>query len=125
MPVYKFIKRCSRIPRNVSRIEWKPAPSLTYPPGKMTGATWVIYCQENMIIKPGSTKSISLGLGVEMSSGSVLISLKQDLRLQRCSLLNETLLENVKDIVITMQNNSSIDLVIAPGQELCYVHHII
>ena len=122
--VHKFIRhRRERLPRNINHIEWKPSPSLKYPPEKMTPATWLVYCQEKLTIKPQSTKTISLGLGVEMSSGSVIASLKQNLRLLNCSLQNGTLVESVSDIVITVQNNSSADLVIVPGQELCYVHY--
>ena len=79
----------------------KPLPTSRQP---QTPRTWKIFCQVLLTLKPNEPKTISLGFGA-MSEGMILVSLKHDLKLQRCSIHNETLLESLNDIVITIQNN--------------------
>ena len=124
MPVHKFIRHGNnshQIP--LKTVEWKPLP-IRCPPEKRSPFSWVIFTQEKLTIQSKGAKSLCLGLGVEMSRGMVLVSLKQDLRLQHCSVQNEILFESVKDIVITVQNNSSKEVVLSPGQELCFVQYL-
>ena len=68
---------------------------------------------------------VKLGFGVIMTNGITFVSLKQDLKYLRCSLQNETILESVDDIIITIQNNSNTVVVIDEGRPLCYIHYLI
>lgn len=125
MLVHKFGKKPRFQNEQPLTIEWKPATDVNYKPEKKTPRTWEIFCQERIVIKPNETKNISLGFGVELSEGTVLVSLKHELKLQRCSIKNDTVLESVKDIVISIQSNSKQAVVILPGQELCFIHYTI
>ena len=75
-------------------------------------------------IKPNETKLFKLAFGIEMSDGVVFVSLKQQLGYQRCIIKNETICESVSDIVIGIQNISNKEVVIVPGQELCFLHYL-
>ena len=122
MPIHKFI-RVSQKPIVLPIVQWKPK-DVTYKPEKLTPQTWKVFCQKQMNILPRQTTLISLSFGVEMSEGMILISLKHDLKEQHCSVHNETILESLPDILITLQNNSEKMVIISPGQELCFLHFI-
>ena len=59
-----------------------------------------------------------------MSKGMVLVSLKQNLKYQRCSIQNEIILESVPDIIISIQNNSDTNVVLEENTPLCFVHYM-
>ena len=123
MSIHKFGRRYyTSQPKTVY---WKPNTDLAHTAQKTTPSTWEIYSQEQMTLTPHSIKTIMLGLGVEMSAGVVITSLKHSLKSKRCSLQNETLLESVPDIVIALQNNSNKIVTINPGEGLCYVHYFV
>ena len=63
--------------------------------------------------------------GVTMSKGMVLTSLKQELKYMHLSTQNETLIESVDDIIITIQNNSSYIAIINEGSPLCHVIYLV
>ena len=69
--------------------------------------TWEIFNQQEMKLKPKEVKQVQLGLGFMMSEGVVLTALASSLKYKRCSLQNEVSLEDFKDIVITLKNNSN------------------
>ena len=96
-----------------------------YPPTKRTPATWELYAQERITIPPHGAKSVLLSFGVAMSKGMVLVSLKQELKYKRLSIQNETIIEDVDDIIVMIQNNSSYIAVIGEGSSVCYVIYLV
>jgi dUTPase len=84
-------------------------------------STWNVFAQEKLVIPPEETKAVSLRIGVHMTAGVVLISLKQKIKLMRCSILNETVLESVNDILILLQNHSKETVTINEGAPLCII----
>ena len=119
MPVHKFGRKPLPTSRQPRTVEWKPMSTVYFKPEKQTPRTWKIFCQELLTLKPKEPKTITLGFGANMSEGMILVSLKHDLKLQRCSIHNETLLESVNDIVITIQNNSAKEVVVKPVDRNC------
>ncbi len=57
-----------------------------FKPVKLTPTKWKIYNQNKMIIKGKEIKIISLGFGVEMSSGTTSVSIKPELK-QKCCII--------------------------------------
>jgi hypothetical protein len=51
----------------------------------------------------------------------VFISLKQELKIKRCSLQDGVVAESVDDIIVTIQNNSEVAVNIVEGESLCFV----
>ena len=96
-----------------------------YPPTKRTPATWEIYAQERITIPPHTSKRIFLSFGVAMTKGTVLVSLKQELKYKRLSIQNETIIEDVDDIIVMIQNNSPSIAIIDEGSTLCYVIYLV
>ena len=125
MPIHKFVRKpvSRKTPQHLLTVQWKPK-GVMYKPEKQTPRSWKMFCQEQISIQPKETKLISLSFGVEMSEGMVFVSLKHDLKQQHCSIHNETILESLSDILITLQNNSEKDITISQGQELCIIHYI-
>ena len=128
MSIHKFGKPLrSRVPKalTVLTVQWKPRMDVKYPPKKRTPATWEIYAQECLTILPHEAKRIFLSFGVMMSKGMVLTSLKQELKYMHLSTQNETLIESVDDIIVTIQNNSSSIAIINEGSPLCHVIYLV
>ena len=127
MVVHKFWK--SQPPPKVLRptmtVEWKPRMDVKYPPTKITPATWEIYAQERITIPPHEAKFIFLSFGVAMSKGMVLVSLKQELKYKHLSIQDETVVEDVDDIIVMIQNNSSSSVIIDEGSPVCYVIYLV
>ena len=127
MTVHKFGK--SQPPPKALKpmmiVEWKPRMDVKYPPTKKTPATWEIYAQERLTIPSHGAKRIFLSFGVAMSKGMVLVSLKQELKYKRLSIQNETIIEDVDDIIVMIQNNSSSSVIIDEGSPVCYVIYLV
>jgi hypothetical protein len=51
----------------------------------------------------------------------VFVSLKQTLKIKRCSLQDGVVSETVDDIIVTIQNNSDNEVTINAGDSLCFV----
>ena len=83
------------------------------------------YAQECLTILPHEAKRIFLSFGVTMSNGMVLTSLKQELKYMHLSTQNETIIESVDDIIITIQNNSPPIAIINEGSPLCHVIYLV
>ena len=124
MSVHKFGKKPVSLRQQLLTIHWEPRMDVKYPAQKRTPVTWEIFTQEQLSIPAHGTKTVLLGFGFMMSKGMILASLKQDLKYKRCSLQNETILESVDDIIITIQNNSDAAIVISENTPLCFVHYL-
>ena len=136
MPVHKFGKSPRRsktsslnqrqiIVPQPATIHWKPRMDVIYPPQKTSPVTWKVYSQVKLTIQPKEIKIIQLGVGVTMSKGLLLTSLVQEIKYKCCSLQNETVIESVDDIIITIQNNSNSPVSIEEGIPLCFIHYIL
>ena len=124
MPVHKFGKS-PKVLKPMMIVEWKPRMDVKYPPTKITPATWEIYTQERLTIPPHEAKFIFLSFGVAMSKGMVLVSLKQELKYKHLSIQDETVAEDVDDIIVMIQNNSSSSVIIDEGSPVCYVIYLV
>ena len=124
MTVHKLGK-LSKVLRPTMTVQWKPRMDVKYPPTKITPATWEIYAQERITIPPHTFKRIFLSFGVAMSKGMVLVSLKQELKYKYLSTQNETVIEDVDDIIVMIQNNSSSSVIIDEGSPVCYVIYLV
>ncbi len=124
MPIHKFGRKPINSNPQLLTIQWRPHNDIQYKPKKLSLHTWEIFCQELLTIKPNEIKTVYLSFGVQMSEGIAFISLKHQLKLKRCSIQNETVFESVDNILISIQNNSTQDVVISPGQGLCYIHYL-
>lgn len=95
-----------------------------YPPRKVQPITWEIFNQNKLTIKPKDNKIIRLRFGLTMTSGMVLTTLKQSLKMKQCSAQNEVILESVDDIVMAITNNSNDEIVvIEEGEPFCFIHY--
>ena len=114
-----------RIPLTTPKkcVKWKPRPDIKYPAQKKNPATWEIFTQSKIVIPPNTSKIILIPFGFELSDGMVIISLKQELKSKKATIHNETILENVESIIISIQNNSSNTLNIDENVPFCFVHH--
>ena len=102
MNIHKFNAKPKTI--SLKTIHWRPLREVKYPPRKEDSTTWEIFSQEEIKLEPREFKQLQLGLGFMMSEGVVL---DNSLKYKRCSLQNETILEDAEDIVITLRNNSN------------------
>ena len=103
-------------------IHWRPLLEVKYPAIKLNPITWKIFSQEDIKLKPKEAKQFRLGLGFIMSEGGVLTGLANSLKNKRCSLQNEVSLEDTENIVITITNNNSNEIVdIQENEFLCRV----
>ena len=86
--------------------------------------TWEIFIQQEIRLVSKEVKQMRLKLGFMMSEGVVLAALANSLKHKWCSLQNEVNLEDVEDIVITLTNNSTSEIVDIQEHELlcrvCY-----
>ena len=102
-------------------IHWHPLREVKYPAIKVNLITWEIFSQEDIKLKPKEVKQLQLGLGFIMSQGVVLVALANSLKNKRCSLQNKVNLEDAKDIVIALTNNSNEIIDIQESELLCCV----
>ena len=110
--------------RNRRKVWWKPGETI-HNPKKLNPVTWKIFCQDNVAILPGKSVLLALSFGVKMSEGAVLVSLDQELKISKCSIQNEVILEDTSDITIIIQNNSvNTAISISPGQDLCLLRYV-
>ena len=116
MPVHKFINKSDK---SSYRLTWILKEN-KYPPTQKD-SKWEVFAQETIIIDPGKIFTANLGLGIEMNYTSCFVSLRQVLKQKRCCLLDGVISEDVDDIIVNIQNNSSSAVVINEGDSLCYV----
>lgn len=125
MPVHKFITKPKRI--NVrtqpDSVYWIPKEVAHKPMRHNGGVRWEIFTQQPISIQPGKTFTAMLGFGVVMTKGMCLVSLRQEIKQKRCSLQDGIISEDVEDIIITIQNNSAVEVTIRDGESLCYVNY--
>ena len=119
MNIHKFNKKPKTIPPKT--IHWQPLREVKYPTLKINSITWEIFSQEDIKLNSKETKQLQLGLGFIMSQGVVLSSLANSLKNKKCSLQNEVSLEDSKDIVIAITNNSNHIVDIQKSELLCRV----
>lgn len=96
-----------------------PFADLKFPHQKENQNKCVIFLQEDIILQPNTSKIITLQMGVQLSFGVVLISLTQELKMQKCSLSNESIVEDTDNIVVTLHSNADKPLTIKAGDVLC------
>lgn len=126
MPIHKFITKPVTVRLQPDSVYWIPKADVKHNPIRQNeGLRWEIFAQENLTIQPGRTFLVTLGLGVRMTRGNCLISLRQNIKQQRCSLQDGTVSEDVDDIIITIQNNSEVAIEIKEGDSLCYVNYML
>ncbi len=118
MPVHKFIHKYQR--REEPPVVYRPHSDLQYPAQPRNGR-WEIYAQESFTIQPRASVTAILRFGVIIRRGMVFVSLKQDLKIKRCSLQDGVVSETVDDIIVTIQNNSDTAVTINAGDSLCFV----
>ena len=106
-------------------LRWIVPTNLDHRPVKISSKTWRVFCQESFVIAPKTTKTVKLPIGVELSDGVILTSLAQDLKVKRCSLQNELTLSSVNNVVVTIQNNSDIEVSILEGTPMCLVSYML
>ena len=125
MLIHKFGTKPTFVRKRLLSVMWKPHKNVQYQPRKKSFKIWEIPCQEELQLLPKETKNIRLHFGVEICDGMVFISLKQDLKLQNISILNETIFESVDDIFVSLHNSSSQKVSLLPGQVICFISYII
>ena len=106
---------------NDNSIMWSPHNGVNYEPTKINSVRWEIYAQEDIQLEPKQIKLYTLNFGVAFSLGLVVVSLVNDLKLKRICIQNETVVENVEDIVISIQNNADSDFSMKAGEKLCHL----
>lgn len=104
-----------RVPQTIKHIPYK----------QQGGRRWEIFAQEETTIRPGETKTLNLGLGVETISGTCLVSLRQNLKEAGCTVRDGTVTGNVEDIAIDIRNNSDSPVTILEGDSLCFIHYTV
>ena len=119
MNIHKFNTKPKTI--RSKTIHWNPLREVKYPALKINSITWEIFSQEDIKLKSKESKQLRLGLGFIMSQGVVLSSLANSLKNKWCSFQNEVSLEDSKDIVITITNNSNQIVHIQESELLCHV----
>ena len=102
-------------------IFWRPYDNLKYPHEKQHNYKWSVLSQDDITIESNVSKIITLKFGVTIALGAVIISLPQSLKLQRITLSNQTVVEDVDDIVVTLHNSSSSLVKLKAGEILCYL----
>jgi hypothetical protein len=68
--------------------------------------------------------TIEFKFGVEMSFDVIIGSLMQQLKKMNLSIQNESIVETIDDIVISIQNNSNNDIIIKAGDALYYLAYM-
>ena len=88
---------------------------------KVNSATWEIFSQEDITLKPKEVKFIMLGIGFIMSEGVVLTSLSDSLTKKRISLQNGVYLTDTLNMITVITNNSTENIKIPKLSTLCFV----
>ena len=119
-----MLNKFGRIPKihQPPTIRWKPG-DLKFPAHKKTPVKWEIFTQAKISVPANDFKIIMIPFGFTLIEGAVIIALKQELKYRKVSIHNETILESVDHIIITIQNNSSNSLAIDENVSLCFVHY--
>src|SRR6218665_2568080 len=128
MPIHKFITKRNPYSKIKTRVHndifWLPKEvthkatrTIVNPP------RWEIFAQRAIEIQPRSSVSLELGFSVRMTRGVCLMSLRQVVKENWCSLQDGTISEDVEDIVITIQKNSDSVVNIDKGDSLCYINY--
>jgi hypothetical protein len=120
MPIHKFITKHERPPP--APIRWLQHENLAHPAEPLPGK-WEIFTQQSLTIQPRFALTISLRMGLRLTRGVCLVSLRQSLKEKRCSLQDGFIAESVDDIIVTIQNNSDVAVNIVEGECLCFVTH--
>jgi len=128
-PLHKFITKPTRqaeVRTQPISVSWKVKSNVTHAPKRQRGGLrWEIFAQNVITIQPRATNTLLLGLGVEMTGGVCLVSLRQSIKERRCSLQDGEVSEDVvDDIIVSIQNNSDSLVTINGGESLCYVNYI-
>ena len=118
MPIHKFITKYQRPPE--APVVYRPHQDLQHPAISRSGR-WEIFAQETFTIQPRSSFTAILRFGVLIRRGMVFVSLKQYLKVKRCSLQDGVVSETVDDVIVTIQNNSDTPVTINGGDSLCFV----
>lgn len=119
MPIHKFITKYLRLEE--PPVVYGPHSDLQHPP--CTGTKWKmeIYAQESFAIQPRSSLTVNLRFGVLIRRGMVFVSLKQSLKIKRCSLQDGVVSETVDDIIVTIQNSSDAGVIVNAGESMCFI----
>ena len=105
--VHEFIRKPNHPSRPPIAVIWYPAENLSHPAEQVDNFKWKIFAQENLTMKPHETKTIMLEFGVELLTGVIIILLSQNLKQIKCSIQNESVVENTANIVISLCNNNN------------------
>ena len=128
-PIHKFGTKPTRpveVRTQPVSVFWKITSGVTRTPVRQLGGLrWEIFAQNDITIQPKAANTLRLGLGVEMSAGLCLVSLRQSIKERRCSLLDGVISEDVvvDDIIVSIQNNSDSAVTINQGDSLCFVNY--
>ena len=121
MPIHKFIYKHRRQSSSEPSVLYRPHRDLRYP-STLRNGKWEVYVQKSVNVKPRSSLTLVLGFGVLIRRcGTVLVSLKQDLKVKHLSLQDGVVSETVDDIIITICNNSDDAVTMNAGDSLCFV----
>ena len=85
---------------------------------------WNILSQEELKLSPNTSKTLTLQFGVKLALGVVLISVTQELKAMKCSLSNESVVEDVENIIIVLHNNSDKEIVINEVEIFCHLTYV-
>lgn len=126
-PIHKFGTKPVKTRRTRTQpdsVTWFPKQDVTHiPQRQLGGLRWEIFTQEEITIQPGEIKMQRLGFGVKMTWGICLVSLRQNLKENGCTVQDGVVSENVADIVINIRNNSDSPVTIIEGYSLCYINY--
>src|SRR6218665_3114687 len=104
---------------------WYPKKDVTHLPYRqMGGSRWGIFTQNAITIPAKSSITLELGLGVRTTKGLCLVTLRRNIMDAECSLRDITVAEDTRDITITIQNHSYLDVSLLEGDPLCYVKFV-
>ena len=118
MPIHKFITRYHR--PEEPPVVYRQHSDLQHLPQERNGR-WEIFAQESFTIQPRSSFTAILRFGVLIRRGMVFVSLKQSLKEKRCSLQDGIVSETVDDIIVTIQNNSDVEVSVNAGDSICFI----
>jgi dUTPase len=129
MPLHKFGTKPPRreeVRTQPISVFWKVLSYVTHQPKRLLGGVkFEIFAQNVIAIQPKATNTLTLGLGVEMTVGVCLISLRQSIKELKCGLQNKVVSDDVvNDIIVSIQNNSDSVVTINAGDSLCYVNYL-
>ena len=93
---------------------WEPKKDIAHLP----------YIQNAITITSTLSITLELGLGVRMTRVQCFVTLRRYTKDAECSLRDITVAEDTRDIKITIQNHSFLDVSLFEGEPLCYVNHV-